>query len=123
MKRTIYLVDPAGGGIEQSPGLIVVKHKILEAVDEIEMESEKVTNPGELRVTPAAYKRLEWHGVKLAFLNHLSANWFSTDEEECAELDEQLHCGWVIYNVGSTQGIMMITYPGDNTTLITSEEY
>lgn len=123
MKREIYLVDPAGGGMEQSPGLIVVKHKILEEVGHIDLEREMVTNPGELRVTKAALKLLGNDGVFFFFLQHLLGNWWTTNAQEIAELDEQLHRGWVIYNIDSKRGAMCITYPGDNTTLITREEY
>jgi len=122
MKRTIYLVDPAGGGIEQSPGLIVVKHKILGEVAEVDTP-DVIANPGELRVTQAALDLLGRMEVRGAFIMHLNAKWFTTDEEEEAELDEQLHRSWVIHNIDSRRDIMIITYPGDNSTLITSEEY
>lgn len=122
MKRTIYLVDPAGGGMVQQPGLIVVLHKLLGEVAEVNTP-DRIANPGELRVTQAALDRLGKMEVRGAFINHLNANWFTTDEEENAELDEQLARGWVIYNTDSARRVMVITYPGDNTTLICSEEY
>ena len=122
MKRTIYLVDPAGGGMTQQPGLIVVKHKILKAVAEVNTR-DRIANPGELRVTQAALDLLGKMEVRGAFINHLNANWFTTDDESIAELEEQLHRGWVIYNSDPDRGFMIITYPGDNSTLITSQEY
>jgi hypothetical protein len=123
MKRTIYLVDPAGGGIQQSPGLIVVQHKILSEVGSIDLDPEKITNPGELRTTQAALDQLGERGVCMAFINHLLGNWWSDDPDDNTENDAALATGGTIYNVDLKRRIMCITYPGDNTTLITSEEY
>ena len=123
MKRTIYLVDPAGGGIVEQPGLIVVQHKNLREIGYIDLDPEKVTNPGELRVTQKALDLLDEQGVAFAFTNHLSGKWWNRDPEDKAENDAALASGGTIYNVDLKRRIMCITYPGDNTTLITSEEY
>lgn len=123
MKRTVYLVDPAGGGIQQSPGLIVVQHKNLREIGFVDLEPEKVTNPGELRITQAALNRLGEDGAALAFVNHLLGKWFSSDPDDNEANEAALYHGGTIYNVDLKRKIMIITYPGDNTTLITSEEY
>lgn len=123
MKRTIYLVDPAGGGVMESPGLIVVLHKNLREIGFIDVKQEKIAQPGQLRVTEAALEYLGELGVISAFVDHLSGNWWTKDTTERELFDAEAELGMSIYNIDPVRRLMCITYAGEYTTLICSEEY
>lgn len=118
----IWLTDPAGGGVVEFEGGIFVAHKNLEQIGVISV-NKRPFNPGELRVTQAALDQLGESGVMKAFASHLVGSWWSEDPDDSAENDHAAAWGGVIYNIDRARRIMCITYTGDNTTLITSEEY
>lgn len=123
MKYTIYLFDPSGGGFTEKGNMIVVHSAIIREVGKFAVDKARVLRPGELLVTQPALDRLGESQVFQAFINHLLGNWWSRDPDDNAENEAALENGGTIYNVDMKRRIMCITYPGDNTTLITSEEY
>lgn len=123
MKYKIHLFDPAGGGFTEKGNTIVVYPSLIRELGVIEALEQRIMQPGALLVTQSALDRLGEGGVFLAFINHLAGHWWSIDEEDNEANEAALHHGGTIYNVDLKRRIMCITYPGDNTTLITSEEY
>jgi hypothetical protein len=120
----IYLVDPAGGGVsEPQPGVLVVQHSLLGEVAEVTPIIETVKNPGELRVTQAALSALGVDGVQTAFLEHIGGMWWGGNKDDNQANNDALKSGGVIYNIDRKRGVYLITYQGDNSTLITREEY
>lgn len=118
----IYLTDPAGGGMTIRRGVIVVQPLNLRIVATLE-DIMPVFDVGELRVTQAALDKLGVNGVKAAFVDHLKGVDWCTDPEDRALNHRARENGGVVYNVDHRRRIMCITYPGDNSTLITSVEY
>lgn len=121
MKREIVLVDPAGGEIVEIEDLLYITHTVIGTVGVVEVPCRFV--PGELRVTPAALEQLGEEGVIKAFEEHLREQWWNSSREDRKENDRAVRFSGAIYNIDRDRRIMLITYPGDNSTLITSDEY
>jgi len=122
LKREIWLVDPAGGGMVESPGLIVVQHKNIRVIATLD-NVVPMFEPGELRCTQMALDKLGVMGVVSAFADHLKGvDWSEYPEDRKANRLALKH-GGAAYNMDRKRGVMIITYTGDNSTLIDGSEY
>lgn len=122
LKRDIWLNDPAGGGVVESPGLLTVYHKNIRVVATVD-NVVSTFDPGELRVTQAALDQFGVMEVVSMFVDHLKGVDWSEDPEDRKLNRIARKRGGVVYNVNRQRGMMIITYPGDNSTLILSGEY
>lgn len=102
--------------------MIVVYPRNLRIVATLE-DIMPVFDVGELRVTEAALARLGVNGVKAAFVDHLKGVDWCEDPEDRALNHAARQNGGVVYNADRRRGIYLITYPGDNSTLILNTEY
>lgn len=118
----IHLTDPAGGGFVMHDGMIIVRHANIGIVATL-TDVMPVYDVGELRVTQMALDKLGVNGVVAAFTDHLKGvDWCTDPEDRAANLAARL-AGDVVYNIDRVRGVYLITYPGDNSTLIDSSEY
>jgi len=116
-QHEIWLFNPTGGEIMESPGVIVVLPTNIRVVGTLEAAPK--FPPGQLRVTQAALDQLGVDGVIAAFADHLAGNWWS-EHEEC---NRAVSGGWINYNIDPVRRVMIVTYPDKNSTLMRSEEY
>lgn len=123
MEYTIYLIDPAGGGVTESANVMIVRPSIVREIGKISVAQPVILQPGVLGATQGALNLLDESGVLEAYKQHLQGIWWGNDREAKAENNAALITGGTIYNVDRARKIMCITYWGDNTMLILSEEY
>lgn len=123
LKREIWLVDPAGAGITANDkGVIIVKHKIIRVIATLD-NVVCMFEPGELRCTQMALDKLGVMGCVSAFADHLKGvDWSEYPEDRKANRLARKH-GGTVYNIDYKRRIMIITYAGDNSTLIDGSEY
>lgn len=116
MKRDVWLYDPAGGGFMQVGNIFHVFASKVRIIGSCDVDCR--FNPGALQVTQAALEQLGAAGVIAALERHLRCEWGA----ESAENDYAAANDEAIYNY-DTPDVLIITYPGHNTTVILSEEY
>ena len=125
MKLDIWLFDPVGGGIIEEPGLIValpLDLKIVATLDNLDVTSLFIRHPGICRVTNAALEHLGRLRVVEAFDEHLHGRWWGPPDAHKA-CTRSARRGEVVVNIDPVRDVYLITYHGDNSTLIMREEY
>lgn len=120
MKRDIWLYTPFGEMVE-SPGQIVVHARDISVIASVDFHEK--FDPGILRVTEAALDELALVGVVRVLTSHLQGIWGAALEKEAKRDNTRaMKTGGSIYNCPQP-GIMVVTYCGDNTTVILSQEW
>lgn len=121
--KAIWLTDPAGGGMMESPGLIIVQHRNIRIVAQITMPDKPKFDPGELRVTQGALDKLGADGVQRAFEQFIRCEWSDMPQEDKRANDVVVKYRTGILYDFPTPETMTVGYVGDNSTLILRSEY
>jgi hypothetical protein len=121
MKRDIWLFDPVGGGIVESPGYLRAIPALYRVIGTVEVNKQPF-DPGELLVTQAALELVGDKRVCQLFIAHLLAQWEGLDEDGIEENNIALDTGAPLYN-RPEPGLMIVTHQGNDSTLILREEY